>query len=78
MRLDPTNQWGRTHRCITCPRDANLGEPVQEIEERQEDRRWAFSLLDSADQDLVLQLEADRQLYGHHGLRPLPAPSTKD
>lgn len=78
MPPDPRNRNGSTYRCTTCPRDACLHESAEEIEQRQHDRQWAFSLLGPADQALVVRREADRQFYGQHGLRLLPAPSTKD
>jgi hypothetical protein len=68
MPPDPGNHNGRTHRCITCPRDAHLHETPGEIEERQDHRRWAFSLLEPADRDRVVRREASRQYYGRRGL----------
>ncbi|MFF7369801.1 hypothetical protein [Streptomyces tricolor] len=76
MPPDPATRNGRTHRWVTCPRDADVHETADQIEAHQHDRRWALSLFDPADRDRVVRREARRQSYGRRGLRLVDGPAT--
>lgn len=73
--MPPNLGNGRTHRCLTCPRDADVHEPAKEIEQRQYDRRWALSLLGPADRTRVVRREACRQFCGRRGLQLVAGPA---
>ncbi|MFJ4966035.1 hypothetical protein ACIP6P_26920 [Streptomyces sp. NPDC088729] len=66
----PVGSW----RCTTCPRRALPSDSPADIEAREGDRQWAFSLLAPEDRALVAVREHARQRFGRslHAVNSVP------